>query len=325
MGVRAAHALDHLPTVVLADDHQAMLKRVTDILSPRFKVVAAVDNGKSALDAMARASPDVAVLDIMMPQLDGITVARELKRRDSDAKIVFLTAQEDDDYISEALRAGARGYVVKRRLQTELVPALDLVIGGKFFVSPHPFGGKGQAENGHLLNLYLEDSAFFDQVSQLACAALRNGEQVFVLLCKAGLRSVNTQLAATGLNLIEAIGRRQYSCFRVENLIELATWGTHPEASLFDSFLCGILLRAAARARERGSRLNVFSNAMATLLKRDRRPQFVAQVETFWKDLVSRHSCLVYSGCPVTHLGSKENRETLSAICCEHSIVSAQN
>src|SRR5215831_5838602 len=161
LGIRVAHALDRLPTVVLADDHQAMLKRVTDILSPRFKVVAAVDNGKSALDAMARASPDVAVLDIMMPQLDGITVARELKRRDSGAKIVFLTAQEDDDYISEALRAGARGYVVKRRLQTELVPALDLVIGGKFFVSPHPFGGKGQAENGHLLDLYLEDSAFF--------------------------------------------------------------------------------------------------------------------------------------------------------------------
>lgn len=322
MGVRVAHALDRVPTVLLADDHQAMLKRVADILSPHFEVVAAVDNGKSALDAMARTSPDVAVLDIMMPQLDGISAVRELKHRNSCAKIVLLTAQEDDDYISEALSAGASGYVVKRRLQSDLVPALNLVIGGHFFISPHAFAGtSAQAEEGHVLNLYLKDSAFFDQVSQQACAALRKGEQVFVLLCKAGLHSVNRQLADAGLNLIEAIGRGQYSCFRVESLIDLATQGTHPEGSLFETFLCGILRRAAARDRD--SRLTIFSNAITTLLRRDSGRSLAVRVEAFWNDLVSKHSCVVYCGCPIAHLGSKGNRETLSEICCEHNIVSA--
>jgi DNA-binding NarL/FixJ family response regulator len=134
-------ALRPAPKVLVADDSPALMEVVTSILVPHFDVVAAVGDGEAALEAAARTKPDLVVLDISMPRLDGIRAAKELKRRQPETEIVFLTGQEDDEFVSAALDAGARGYVIKRRLQTDLLPALDLVHHGQFFISSRAFKG----------------------------------------------------------------------------------------------------------------------------------------------------------------------------------------
>ena len=128
-------------TVVLADDHPAVLRSASELLASRFTVVAEVSDGRSAVEAVARLNPDVAVLDIMMPELNGIGAAREIRRNRSCVKIVFLTVQNDRDYVSAALEAGASGYVLKSRMRSDLLSAVEHALVDRVFISalPTPF------------------------------------------------------------------------------------------------------------------------------------------------------------------------------------------
>ena len=121
--------------VVLADDHQALLARVRRVLAEEYEVVGVVANGSQAVDAVRTLNPDVLVIDISMPVLDGLQAARQLQKANCRTKIVFLTIHEDHDFVAAALSAGALGYVIKARLSTDLVPAILETMQGHTFVS----------------------------------------------------------------------------------------------------------------------------------------------------------------------------------------------
>ena len=122
--------------VLLADDHEDFLALTARLLEPDFDVVQTVGDGKALLAAVASLDPDVVVLDISMPVLNGIEATRQLKAKASRAKMVFLTVYRDPDYIRAALAAGALGYVVKCRLVSDLLLALREALAGRSFVSP---------------------------------------------------------------------------------------------------------------------------------------------------------------------------------------------
>jgi DNA-binding NarL/FixJ family response regulator len=121
--------------VLLADDHRPVLETVRSVLSVDFDVVGAVENGQDAVDAVTRMAPDVLVLDITMPILNGFEVARHLTKAGSKTKIVMLTIYEDGTFVSAAFSAGACGYVTKRTLSADLVPAIHAAAEGRTFVS----------------------------------------------------------------------------------------------------------------------------------------------------------------------------------------------
>jgi len=124
----------HRYTVVLADDHDGIIRKVSDLLTSEFNVVAAVSDGTKAVQAALEFKPDIFILDICMPGLDGIQVAREIKRLGLSGKCVFLTIQEDADYI-EAARAIGASYVVKSRMHADLQLALEETLAGRTFIS----------------------------------------------------------------------------------------------------------------------------------------------------------------------------------------------
>jgi DNA-binding NarL/FixJ family response regulator len=121
----------------LADDNKRMLEYVREFLSAEgCEIVAAVSDGQMALDAALTLRPDVVVLDISMPILSGIQAAKRLRQADPDAKIVFLTVDKDPDIYRAALETGAVGYVLKPRLNIDLISAIKLATTGGRFVSP---------------------------------------------------------------------------------------------------------------------------------------------------------------------------------------------
>jgi DNA-binding NarL/FixJ family response regulator len=122
--------------VLLADDNENFLAVVVRILEPEFEVARKVGDGQSLIAEAARFKPDLLILDISMPLLNGIDAAQKLNATGSRAKIVFLTVHEDPEYVRAALAAGALGYVVKHRLATDLVTALKEVLAGRRFISP---------------------------------------------------------------------------------------------------------------------------------------------------------------------------------------------
>ena len=122
--------------VLIADDHKDFLAAAARLLRPEFEVVKMVGDGQSLLKEAARLKPDIVVVDISMPVLNGIEAARQLRAAGSRAKIVFLTVHRDPDYVRAALAAGAQGYVTKCQLATDLLLALREALADRSFVSP---------------------------------------------------------------------------------------------------------------------------------------------------------------------------------------------
>ena len=121
--------------VLLADDLAQVLSAVDALLNNQFEIVAKVADGRSALNETMALAPDLVVLDISMPGLSGIEVARELKKRGSKARIVFLTVHEDSDILAACLAAGGLGYVAKVLMQSDLIPAMNEAMADRPFVS----------------------------------------------------------------------------------------------------------------------------------------------------------------------------------------------
>ena len=124
------------PRILLADDQEEMLQTLVEMLEGEFQIVGTAENGMRVLELTPRLAPDIVVLDISMPVLNGFEAALRLKEQCSAARVVFLTAHEDTDLVEAGMSAGALGYVVKSCLATDLVPALWQALAGKTFVSP---------------------------------------------------------------------------------------------------------------------------------------------------------------------------------------------
>jgi DNA-binding NarL/FixJ family response regulator len=124
-----------LKRVLVADDIASVLNAVAGLLRGSFEVVGMVSDGRAALEESLKLEPDLVVLDISMPEMTGIEVARELKKHHSKAQIVFLTVHKDHDILATSLAAGGLGYVLKVRMDTDLVPAMNEALAGHVFVS----------------------------------------------------------------------------------------------------------------------------------------------------------------------------------------------
>jgi len=122
--------------ILMADDHKAMLERIKGLLDVEFDVIGAVDSGQALVDAAKKLSPDVLVVDISMPELNGIEAVRQIRSSGSTAKIIFLTVHEDPDFVPMCFDVGALAYVVKSRLASDLIPAIRFALTGHTFVSP---------------------------------------------------------------------------------------------------------------------------------------------------------------------------------------------
>ena len=124
------------PRVLVADDHPAMLESLVRLLSKDFEVVASVGDGLAVVATAARLEPDLLVLDIAMPGLNGIAAATRVKQSGSTAKVVFVTNLHDREFVQGSLALGEVGFVVKDRLVADLLPAIRKVLSGQSFVSP---------------------------------------------------------------------------------------------------------------------------------------------------------------------------------------------
>jgi DNA-binding NarL/FixJ family response regulator len=125
------------PTVVLADDSEPMLERLSSLLRPSCQVVAAVENGALAIDAVLQYRPDLAVLDVSMPQMSGIDAARRMRELELQTKIVLMSVHISPDYIDIA-RSLTASYVLKNHLHSEILHATAETLAGRLFYSAIP-------------------------------------------------------------------------------------------------------------------------------------------------------------------------------------------
>jgi len=122
--------------VLLADDHGIVVEGLKSLLEPEFELVGAVQDGRALLEAAEQMRPDVIVADISMPMLNGIEALRQLRKKDKQVRVVFLTMHPDVTYAAAAFEAGASGYVLKHSAPSELVTAIHEALKGHTYVTP---------------------------------------------------------------------------------------------------------------------------------------------------------------------------------------------
>lgn len=124
------------PTVILADDHTLVLEGFRRLLEAQCELLATVGDGQALLKAVAQQHPDIVILDISMPVMNGIEAARALKSQFPSIKLLFVTMHADPAYIRAAFQAGASGYILKQSLGDELTQALHAMLRGHTYVTP---------------------------------------------------------------------------------------------------------------------------------------------------------------------------------------------
>jgi DNA-binding NarL/FixJ family response regulator len=124
------------PRILLADDHRLLREAFAQLLEKDCEVVGAVADGRALLAAAVELKPDIVVLDIAMPLLNGLDAAQQLRRAMPEIKLIFLTVSEDPDLAAEAFRVGASGYLLKNSAASELFQAIQEVLQGRLYVTP---------------------------------------------------------------------------------------------------------------------------------------------------------------------------------------------
>ena len=125
-------------TVLIADDHPMMLMGICNVLSTKanLEIVAKASNGEEALEEIRTLSPDIAILDINMPLIDGLDVASQMRDEGSPTKVIILSLHDDQEKVTKFLKSGAMGYVLKKNSPEELLSAIEEVYLGEAFLSP---------------------------------------------------------------------------------------------------------------------------------------------------------------------------------------------
>jgi DNA-binding NarL/FixJ family response regulator len=145
--------------LMIADDHTLLAEACKSLLEPEFEVVGIVNNGRALLQAAPQLGPDVVIVDIAMPQLNGLDAGEQLKRLDPSVRLVYMTMNTDPEVAAEAFRRGAAGYVLKSSAAEELVSAIRCVLKGESYLSPSMTkdtvrfllkGGKSNNEEGEI-------------------------------------------------------------------------------------------------------------------------------------------------------------------------------
>jgi len=124
------------PRVVIADDHSILLAGLRKLVEESCQVVGMVEDGRALVETAGTLKPDLILLDISMPLLNGLDAAREIKKSAPDCKLLFLTMHASPTYATEALKAGGNGYLLKQSAASELLMAIEAVLGGQTYLTP---------------------------------------------------------------------------------------------------------------------------------------------------------------------------------------------
>jgi DNA-binding NarL/FixJ family response regulator len=306
-------------TVLLADDHLPVLESVSRLLETEFTLVAATTDGRQALESSSCLDPDVVVLDIAMPGLNGFQVARELKRTGSRAKIVFLSMYSGDDYVATAFAAGADGYVLKTRIQPDLKRALNHVLAGRLFLPTltalSAAAGDGR---GHAVHFYEDDASFLDEASQFIGTLLTRGEPVVMAVPEAIRDGLLERLAAQGVDLAGCPGQGWCRTMDSAAVFSQCIRNGWPDAERIGELVETIERSRLVTAGGASSRVTVFVGHT----RKDHQSQVAVAFEHLWATLTS--SLPIFTVCvyPIDGIASEEFPDRCAGLCAEHGMVS---
>jgi CheY-like chemotaxis protein len=307
--------------VLLADDHRAVLRSVSRLLAADFDVVAAVADGSQALDASRRLDPDVVVLDVTMPGLDGFQTAQELKRIGSRAKIVFLSMHEEEEYVATAVASGASAYVLKTRIRSDLPSALSHALAQRLFVpSLASLLAVVDGRGAHAVQFYANSQSFLDEVSRFLGLVLRRRDPGVVLAAGPNRVGLMERLEASGVDVAGAIRARRLLVMDAADAVSQIMRDGRVDPERVAEMIDDLERLRVDVADGPGSRLTIIGE-VAVLLCQQGSLEAAIQLERLWDDLTRPLPFLTVCGYPTDCLRAEIDPELFFNVCAHHGAV----
>jgi DNA-binding NarL/FixJ family response regulator len=332
--------------ILVVEDHELFRQCICTTLAQRFEfsVVGEVSNGLESVQKAQELQPDVILLDIGLPGMSGLEVARRVRQSCSHSRILFLSSLRDEDVIREALRLGALGYVEKKRLDMDLLNAMDAICQGRQFVSsglltpnhdvptdsprvnPHPqeafstlsLPGRELARR-HEVQFFPDDATLLEGLVPFLTDALREGNCVIVVATEPHRKAIRHHLQARNLDWAAVTRSEQYVSLDAEQALSAFMDDSEPNWERFCAFFAPLFSHAKTMAESKQKRVMAFGE-MVALLCAQGRPGAALRLEWMWNELLKTHNFLLRCGYPLT---CNLDKGLYAQICAEHDAVVA--
>jgi DNA-binding NarL/FixJ family response regulator len=314
--------------ILVVDDFEGWRDQVRILFQarPQWQIIAEVSDGSEAVQKAAHLKPDLIVLDINLPKLNGIEAARQIPQFSPNSKIVFLSQINDLDIVRAALSTGALGYVCKTDSPRDLLPAIEAVLQGSQFVSSSIKGYKPahvpatKAPHCHEVLFYPDDAVFLDRCTRFIAAALRAGDVAAVVATESHRKSIFQRLQAEGLDVDAEIEHGRYVPLDVTKTLSTFMVNDLPDRERFFEVVGGLVSGAAKAGKGDHPRVAMWGECGPSLWaegKADaaiRLEQLLNQLATIYEfDLLCAYALSSFHG--------EDDEHIFQSICAEHSAV----
>jgi DNA-binding NarL/FixJ family response regulator len=333
--------------ILVVDDFPEWRRFIRTMLEARedLQIIAEAGDGIEAVEKAQELKPDLALLDIGLPLLNGFDAARQIRKLSPDTKILFCSQESSVDIVEEARRLGAHGYLVKSD-GSQLLYAVKAVLHEKQFVisrnlahpaistpldrqpedrqpseEPLPRPAK-KRETGHVHELvsYRNTDSFVDSFARFAEAALKIGNPVIVLASEAHRTSLHRRLMAGESDIAGAIKQGMYLSRDVEETLSTFMVNDWPDPARFFKATGDLITEAAKAAR--GTRVRVAAcGECAPILWAQGKPYAAIQLERLWDEIAMRYDIDILCGYLLGDFRRRENSYVFERICAEHTAV----
>ena len=317
--------------ILIAEDFQDWRRQVVSLFQarPEWQVIAEAADGLEAVQKAEELKPDLILLDIGLPKLNGIEAARQIRRLSPSSKIVFLSQDNDRDIVQAGLRAGALGYVHKTDAQSQLLSAVDAVLRGKQFVSSslksHEFTDTSveKVPHRHEVQFYCDNEVFLDSFAHFIAAALKSGRAAIAIITESHRSGLVSRLQAQGLEVDAATQQGTYIQLDVAETLSTFMVNGMPDSARLFAVAGGLIAVAAKAARQEHRGVVVCGECSPTLLAEGKADAAI-RVEQLFNQVGKAFGVDIFCGYALSSFHGQEDERVFHSICAEHSTVYSQ-
>lgn len=310
--------------VLVVDDYEAWRVYCSTTLrkEPTIQVIGVAADGLEAVQRVEELKPDLIVLDVGLPTLNGIEVARRIRRVSPASEILFLSENRAADVVEEALQTGASGFVLKSDAESNLLPAVRAVLQGKPFLSVSLAGHVllPKSTGRHEATFCSDETSFLDALTQFAGDALKAQNSVIVLATESHRESILTRLQAYGVDISAAIGQGRYQSFDAAGTLAAFMVNGMPDPIRFFKVAADLVLMAAKAAGGDRPRIAACGEC-APLLCAQGNTQAAIQLEKLWDRVGRKHNLDILCTYSAADFKGGAGDEIFKQICAEHTAV----
>ena len=336
--------------VVIVEDHEQFRGFICSTLgkAPELQVVGIVSDGLAAVQKAEELQPDLILLDIGLPTLNGIEAARRIRKLSPQSKILFVSQESSVDVVREALGTGPSGYVYKPDAGSELLEAVSAVLRGECFVgarfSGHdlvrgsdaiasrelptkdafaPLQRNMEITDRHEVGFYSDDASLLDGFTQFIGAALKSGSTAIVIATESHRDGILLRLQAHGLDIGAAIEQGRYIALDAAQTLSTFMVNDQPDPVRFQKVVSNIIMAAAKAAKGERPRV-VACGECAPLLWAQGNAEAAIRVEHLWGEIAKIYDLHTLCGYPQGSLQAEPGSLIFQRICAEHTAVHPQ-